>query len=261
MSSLRKKGLTYSHGRRLFFVWAVVWAALMTVVSAIGSITHQLISRDQDVFRKWSVFWGRSILFGIGIRVRTTQRHLLDRTQAYVFASNHQVALDIPVAGLAIPVPFGWVAKAELARIPFLGWAIRASPSVFIDRSNPRRSVESMQQAGQKIRDGLSVVIFPEGSRSHGAELTPFKRGAFMLAVEAGVPIVPLTILNAHDIFNEKTGLARPGVIELVFGEPISLDGMGRKDIPELIDKVRTAMMAELEPDMVSGTGVDTFSR
>ncbi|NNF04331.1 MAG: 1-acyl-sn-glycerol-3-phosphate acyltransferase [Rhodothermales bacterium] len=234
-------------GRRLFFVWCALWAGLMTVISAVGSITHQAISRDIGVFRRWSRFWARSMFFGIGFSVRPILRTRLDPDQVYVFAANHQVALDIPAASLAIPTPFGWVAKGELAGTPVLGRAIKASPSVFLDKSSPRRSVESMRLAGARIRDGLSVIIFPEGARSYEQKLQPFKRGAFMLAVEAGVPVVPVTILNAYRHFDEKRKLAQPGTIEVAIGEPVSMEGVTRKQIPEIMETVRLAMQREID--------------
>lgn len=236
-----------AQGSRLFFYWCAVWASLMTIVSAVGSISHQAISSNKGVFRTWSRFWSRSMFAGMGIRVKSDVRATLDADKAYVFVSNHQVAIDIPVVSLAIPCPFGWVAKAELARTPFLGPAVRASPSVFIDRSHPKKSIESMRIAGQRIRDGLSVIIFPEGARSHGPELAPFKRGAFQLAIEAGVPIVPVTILNGWQVFNEKHGRARPGRVHVVIGEPIVLDGTGRQQMDALMTQVRTVMERELD--------------
>jgi len=104
-----------------------------------------------------------------------------------------------------------------------------------------------MRIAGEKIRSGISVAIFPEGSRSHSGELSAFKRGAFLLAIEAQVPVVPVTILNAHTIFNEKTHQARPGTMHIHFGEPIPIEGMSRGDIPKLMDTVKTRMQVELD--------------
>lgn len=219
----------------------------MTVISAVGSITHQALSGNIGVFRSWSIFWARSMFVGMGFRVHPILRTELDPDQVYVFAANHQVALDIPAAGLAIPNTFGWVAKAELARTPILGHAIRASPSVFVDRSTARLAARSMQEAGARIRSGLSVIIFPEGERSYEQELQPFMRGAFMLAVEAGVPVVPVTILNAYRHFDEKRKLARPGTIEIAIGEPTSMEGMSRKQIPEIMERVRLAMQSEID--------------
>jgi 1-acyl-sn-glycerol-3-phosphate acyltransferase len=247
MTQRRSRPLTPTIGRRLFFIWAALWAVISTIFSTIGSVTHNVLSKDIRAFRLWSRIWGRSMTLGMAIRVKTTQRVPLDESGAYVFAINHQVALDIPAVGIGIPCPFGWVAKAELANVPFLGSSIKNSPSVFIDRSHPKKSIESMRVAGERIRKGLSVAIFPEGSRSHSAELQEFKRGAFMLAIEAGVPVVPVTILNALDLFNEKTKLARPGTMHIIIGEPIHIEGWTRSDIPRLMDEVRAVMQRELD--------------
>ena len=218
----------------------------MTVFSGIGTVVHHTLSSDIRVFKLWSRIWGRSILFFAGMRVHIEQRGQLPDL-AYVFALNHQVSLDIPAAGIVIPRPFGWVAKAELSKVPFLGAAIKHSPSVFIDRSHPKKSIESIRVAGERIRNGLSVAIFPEGSRSGSDVLQPFKKGAFVLAIEAGVPVVPVTILDAYCLFNEKEKLARPGKMHIVIGEPIRIDGWSRKDIPRLMEEVRSTMQDELD--------------
>lgn len=218
----------------------------MTVFSGLGTVITFLISSNPRGFMVWSRIWGVGILSGTGIRVRTHGLENVPRTGSYVFAINHQVALDIPAVGSVIPVPFGWVAKAELKRVPFLGGAIRSSPSVFIDRSHPKRSIESMREAGEKIRRGVSVAIFPEGSRSHGGALGPFKRGAFLLAIEAQVPVIPVTIVNGYQLFNEKRRVARPGILHIHFGSPIDITGWTRADMPRLTAQVRAEMAERL---------------
>lgn len=227
---------------RLFYIWAVVWGSLMTVIAATGYVISQLIVRRLGVFRWWSTFWARSIFVGIGVRIACKQLHELDCNASYVFVCNHQVLLDIPLTALAVKCPFAYVSKAGLARVPFLGQAIRYSPSVFVDRSNPRRSYESIKRAGEQIRNGTSVIIYPEGARSYERTMQPFMKGAFLLALEAGVPIVPITILDAYDVFNERKQLARPGVVHIVVGKPISLHGMTRSQLPVLMENVVRAI-------------------
>jgi len=214
----------------------------MTVISAIGYVVSELLTRHRSVFHAWSVFWSRSILLGTGIRLECSQSSALDCGRSYVFAANHQIMLDIPLVSLAIDCPFGFVAKAELAGVPFLGQAIRSSPSVFVDRTDPRSTYRSMQQAGENIRGGTSVIIFPEGARSYERGIGPFQKGAFLLALEAGVPIVPVTILDAFQVQNENRRMARPGVVHIVIGAPIPLEGLTRKDLPELMNTVRQAI-------------------
>lgn len=238
--------------QRIFFVWAMVWASMVMIVCGIGTVITMWVTSNPKAFNFWSTVWGVGITAGMGIGIRTRFASPLPTDQPYVFAINHQVALDIPAVGSAIPVPFGWVAKSELKRVPFLGASIQSSPSVFIDRSHPKRSIETMKVAGERIRNGVSIAIFPEGSRSHSSELGAFKRGAFLLAIEAQVPVVPVTIVNGHTLFNEKTRTARPGIMHIEVGDPIDIQGWTRADIPKLMEGVREVMQSHLP---YSGTG------
>ncbi|MCZ6757286.1 MAG: lysophospholipid acyltransferase family protein [Bacteroidetes bacterium] len=239
--------LEFSIGRRLFYFWALTWGCAMTVVSTSGYLLTQFFLRRVSVFRWWSVFWARSMFFGVGLRIEQRQLGHLDCDTSYVFASNHQILIDIPLTALAISCPFGFVAKSDLARVPFLGAALRYSPSVFVNPSNPRKSYESIKRAGEHIRAGTSVIIFPEGARTYQKALIPFQRGAFLLALEAGVPIVPVTILDAYRVFNEKLRLARPGLIRVVVGNPIPLAEMSRSDLPELMDRVKNEIESQFD--------------
>jgi len=244
--------LEFSIGRRLFYYWAMAWGCVITVVSTSGYLLSRLVIRNtrfdhSGFFHWWNAFWARSMFVGTGIRIERRQRADLDCDMSYVFVSNHQILLDIPLMALAISCPFGYVAKSDLARVPFLGAALKKSPSVFVDPSNPRKSYESIKAAGEHIRKGTSVIVFPEGSRTYQKELIPFQRGAFHLALEAGVPIVPITILDAYRLFNERTRLARPGIVRVVVGKPIPLDGLSRADLPELMDKVRDEIVSQFD--------------
>ncbi len=242
---------------RAFYGWALFWGGLITVITTTGYLLSQLVVRRPSVFLWWTKCWAWSITAGLGIRVRSRRVGKLDDDSPYVFVSNHQILLDIPIVALVINRPFGFVAKGELARIPFLGAAIRCSPSVFVDRSNPRKTYESLKDAGEQIRKGTSVIIFPEGARSYEMGLGPFQKGAFSLALEAGVPIVPVTILDAYNVFNEKRKIARPGVVNLVIGEPISLSSYSRVDIPKLMRKVEEAIESQIHAGTKTVTEMD----
>ncbi len=213
---------------------------------SISQLVSHRFSPTAQTFKRNASLWGRMILRGIGIRVRVRERVRLDPQQPYVFVSNHQNLLDILALADGLPYPFGFVAKVELAKVPFLGFAIRNSASVFLDRSEPRRSVESLQQAGARIRAGMSVLVFPEGARSYDAALLPLKKGAFAVAVEAGVPLVPVTILDGYRLMDERRKTARPGTIRIVVGAPIAMEGRHRRDIPEIMALVEAQMNAEL---------------
>ncbi len=216
-------------------MWFGLWALLVTIPSSFLQMIGHRFDPTARNFKKWSSIWGRTILRGIGIRAVVTEQAPLDPSRPYVFISNHQCLLDILALAGWLPYPFGFVAKIELSRIPFLGFAVRHSASVYIDRSDPRASLESLQRAGERIRGGNSVLVFAEGSRSYAPMLAPFKKGAFMIALEAGVPLVPVTVIDAYRLMDERRRVARPGVLHIAVGEPISLEGKRRKDIPEIM--------------------------
>lgn len=212
----------------------------------MGFVTAHLIRPHPKTFRWWAKVWGRWILRGMAISVSVKERKHIDPSQTYLFLVNHQNALDIPVMTVALNHTFGFVAKAALQGVPFLGAAIRSSPSVFVNQREPRKSLDSLKKAGRCIREGSSVLIFPEGERQFCNKIGPFKKGAFVLAVEAHVPIVPVTIVDGYRVLDERRWVSHPGTIHVVVGEPISMEGSARKDIPEIMKAVRETMKREL---------------
>ncbi len=231
---------------RSFYVFALLWGGLCTAFCATGYLVSRRFRPTPDVFAWWARAWGRSMFGVLGVRVVCEGFERVDPARPCVFAANHQNALDIPVAAIALRRPFGYVAKAELETAPFLGAALRSSPSVFVDSRDARRSVESLRRAGRTIREGTSVLVFPEGARSYDGRLGPFRRGAFQLALEAGVNLVPVTIVDAVSVFNETRWAARPGVIRVVVGEPVALDGVDRRRLSEILSLVRERVAAPL---------------
>ncbi len=157
---------------------------------------------------------------------------------------NHQGNFDIMSLTLAIPRLFAWVAKEELFKVPLFGAAMRRAGYIPLDRSDGRKALKSMKQAAARIASGTSVVIFPEGTRTKDGSLLPFKRGAFMLAVKAGVPIVPFTINGSRAINPRNRMELRPGTISVSFAPPIEAAGLSEG---ELMERVRESIAARLE--------------
>lgn len=231
---------------KLLFVWFSFVATLWTIPMAIRQvITHQFDPSARN-FKRTASTWGRIILALCGIRVEVADGSDLDADAPLVFVANHQNLLDILALSAALPYPFGFLAKEELARVPFLGLAIRNSASVFIDKRDARRAVTSLKAAGERIRGGNSVLVFVEGTRSFSSTLQPLKKGAFAVAIEAGVPMVPVTIIDAYRLMDERNKLMRPGTIHIVIGRPIDLEGKTRRDMPVLMEMVRDQMNTTL---------------
>lgn len=252
MSNTHKAAENYAGPSRRFlnhlhFVWVMFWAGLASIPCAIGQIIGHMFDPTARNFRRWAGLWAHVTLKMSGYRVHVERSAALDPAKPYVYVSNHQTGLDIWAHLVGIRNPFGFVAKAELKRVPFIGMALRFSASLFVDRSTPRKAVASMHEAAERIRNGNSVLIYPEGRRTWSSELHPFLKGAFQLAVEAHVPIVPTALVNTHALYDERFKASKPGVVRLVIGSPIQTEDLGRADIPELMDRVRVFMASAIE--------------
>lgn len=233
-----------SLGRRLYFGWVAFWGSFFVATMSPGVVLHSVFRPGATTFRAWMRPWGRAVLTLSGLRLRTEIR--AEVPEPVVFVVNHQNGFDIPALSAALPVPFVFSAKKELRSWPFIGWVLERTACLFIDRSGPRKAVESLKEAADRIRGGASVILFPEGGRSWRHGLLPFMRGPFVLAIESGVPIVPVALIGNTGVFDEKRLIARPGEIRVVLGEPIPTDGLTRRDAGALSDRVRTWIETEL---------------
>ncbi len=225
----------------------IVWVAVATPVVGAIVIGISFFSRSANPGHRLARVWGRSILAVSGVRVTIRGLERIDPARAYVFMSNHQSNFDIPVLLGHLPVQFRWLAKAELFRIPIFGRAMRAAGYISIDRSNRDAAFESLEQAAARTRSGASIMIFPEGTRSLDGSLKPFKKGGFVMAITAGVPIVPVAIGGTHAIMPKNTLLIRPRDVTLEILEPIDTAGVTPDGKGLLMERVRAAIGAECD--------------
>jgi 1-acyl-sn-glycerol-3-phosphate acyltransferase len=165
--------------------------------------------------------------------------------QPYVFMCNHQSNFDIPVLLGNLPVQFRWLAKAELFKVPIFGRAMHAAGYISIDRSDRQSAFESLQKAADVLRGGVSIMVFPEGTRSLDGVLKPFKKGGFVLAIEAGVPVVPVAIRGTHGIMPKGKRLIRPGDVTVCIGEPIATTPYTLETKEVLMGYVRHAIIRQ----------------
>ncbi len=231
----------------MFVIWLrtamiILWVAVATPVIGVIVICLSFFARSANPGHRLARIWGRSILRVSGIRVSVQGLERIDPARAYVFMSNHQSNFDIPVLLGHLPVQFRWLAKAELFRIPIFGRAMRAAGYISIDRSNRDAAFESLERAAERTRNGASIMIFPEGTRSLDGNLKPFKKGGFVMAIAAGVPIVPVAIAGTHAIMPKNTLLIRPRNVTLKILEPVDTAGAARESKELLIERVRAAI-------------------
>lgn len=183
--------------------------------------------------------WARICAFVTPMPVRVTGREHVDPTQSYVVVSNHQSHFDILVLYGWLGIDFRWVMKQELRSVPALGVACERLGHIFIDRSDHGAAVRSINSARERITGGTSVLFFPEGTRSDDGHMRQFKKGAFRFAIDAGLPVLPVTVSGTSDVLPARRYDLRPGRAVLVIHEPITTDGLGSTDLRALSDRVR----------------------
>jgi 1-acyl-sn-glycerol-3-phosphate acyltransferase len=186
--------------------------------------------------------WAWLIIKSSGVRVALSGRDHIEEGRPHVLMANHQGAFDIFALLAYLPVNFKWVAREEIFRIPILGWAMAAAGYISIDRKGRKKAMESVERAVAKIRDGASVLVFPEGTRSPDGEIHPFKRGGFTLAVKAGVPIIPISIRGSRKVLPRSSLRVRPGRIEIIVGKRVRTDDRSLADRGSLMEEVKRAI-------------------
>jgi 1-acyl-sn-glycerol-3-phosphate acyltransferase len=219
----------------------------MTFLLALSAILFTFIDPTGRIYHRHAKLWGRLGIWMAGAKLEIIGREKVPSEGPVIFMSNHQSNFDILSLFLAIPRQFSWIAKEELFAIPVFGHSMRRAGYIPLDRRDGRRALKSIEAAAAIIKSGRSVIMFPEGTRSPDGNLLPFKRGGFLLAAKAGVPIVPLTINGSARINPCKRLELYPGKITIRFGEPIfPVEGGGaHRDL--LMEQVRTAIAAGLE--------------
>ncbi len=185
--------------------------------------------------------WSPSALWLAGVRVEVVPGAPLPAGPA-IYASNHESALDVWILLQSLPRNVRFIAKQELFRIPIFGWYLRMARFVPVDRHHHARAVASLKRAGELIRGGISLIVFPEGTRSPDARVQPFKKGPFVVAMEAGVPVVPVAIAGAAALNPKRRLEVTPGTVRLAFGDPVDPGRFAEKS--DLLREVRRRIIA-----------------
>lgn len=218
-----------------------VWYAGQVWLMALFRRHEALRCRCDGIQRGWA----KAVLRQAGITVRVEGGEHLAQSAGRIIASNHESWFDVFALAAYLPVEYRFVAKKELRRIPIFGASWIACGHVSIDRANHEAAVESLNAAGDAINERrFAMVMFPEGTRSPDGSLAPFKRGAFVLAIQAGVPVVPVAVLGSRHIMPKGSFRIRRGEIVVRIGEPVSVEGLSHRDRHRLQETVRTKIVA-----------------
>jgi 1-acyl-sn-glycerol-3-phosphate acyltransferase len=226
----------------LIVLYTIVWGVPACVVGLLDRSGEGVIW----IARRWLgwIFWT------CGIRLEVEGLEGLDAGRPYVVMSNHQSVLDVGALVLTLPFRWRFVAKRQLAWIPLFGWAMWLGGHVIIDRGRHERAVASLRRAAERVRRGMSVVIFPEGTRSATGELGPFKSGGFHLAVEAQVPILPVTVSGSRQLTPKRSLRVESGRVKIVYGKAIETRGLGEGDREALRRRVREAIASGYDREL-----------
>ena len=208
----------------IVYQWLIAAPILLvlTILTALFTIILAPVFPNSRLSYFPARWWSRLCCWLLFIRVKTNSFEHLDKNQSYIFISNHQSIFDIFVIYGWMPFIFKWIMKSDLRKIPLVGKACASAGHIFIDRSNPIAAKHSIEKAAGKLKNGNSVVVFPEGTRTRTGKMTKFKRGAFMLAQELSLPIVPITLSGSFERLHRNTLKVHPGVINMTVHAPIS---------------------------------------
>jgi 1-acyl-sn-glycerol-3-phosphate acyltransferase len=233
--------------RRLHYWWSLFVAGALLLILGPPILVFAWIVNKHDLVYPWALFGARNWLRLSGVRVRVKGLELLDPKQTYVFVSNHRSYLDTAAMFVYTGRRIGLLAKKELLKVPVLGVGMGFVNVMAIDRSNRESAIRTTEAAAQRIKSGVSFAVFVEGTRAMPGELLPFKKGAFYMARQAGVPVVPVAIKNSDVLMGKGTGEARSGTIEMVLMKPLeTVNRTTDEDIDRLIAESRQMIEKEL---------------
>jgi 1-acyl-sn-glycerol-3-phosphate acyltransferase len=236
-------------------LWAVFIAISVSATAGLAVFIVALFSTKSPLIDSINRWWARSILWAAGIELHREGMEKIDPQKRYVLVSNHYSYFDIPCILAAVPQPIRFMAKASLFKIPIFGWALGRAGFIPIDRKNRRTAVKSFDLAAERIRKGNTIVIFPEEGRSRARQMRPFQRGAFLLAIKAQMPMMPIAVDGTFDVFRVGAKRITPGKVTVKAGEMIDCAGT------MLRDKERLATESRAQIEAMIGVAGESESR
>ena len=237
---VKNPGGTLSFLRSILILNNLIY--LYTIVLGALSLVASLFDGSGRVQQWFARTWSWLILKTAMIRVTVRGREKVDFSKPHLYAVNHASATDIPTLYVHLPFQFRIIAKHELFRYPFMGWHLRRSGQIPINRDNAHQSFRSLRNAVEGLKKGMPLVVFPEGGRTETGYLQPFLPGAFYVAIKAQVEVVPVALIGTYDILPINTFHIHPGPVQMIFGDPIPTTGMTLHDMEKLAEQVKAAI-------------------
>jgi 1-acyl-sn-glycerol-3-phosphate acyltransferase len=230
--------------RLLPSLWTAFLVVVTTAKTCIQCIFMTRVTRNKAYTLSHArANWAPNMFWVANSTLEVIDEGHVDYTKPHIFVMNHQSHMDIPAAFMSIPSNMGFVAKKELERVPLFGRVMREAGMIFVDRSDPARAIASLKAGGALIRSGVNIFAFPEGTRTTSGLIRNFKKGVFMLALEARVPIVPMSVHGAREVLPVGSFDPQGNVIKVKVGKPIPLDGYSVETRDDLIAAVRESVI------------------
>jgi 1-acyl-sn-glycerol-3-phosphate acyltransferase len=227
---------------------AVPLIGLSTLVLGLLAILAGLVDGQGGMSRALGRAWARCVLAAVGVEVEVRGAEHVPAGAA-VYAANHGSALDIPILLARLPADFRMIHKSSLSSVPVLGWSLRFAGHIAIDRRHPFSARRSLQTAVRTLREGASLAVFPEGTRSADARVRPFKRGSFVLAIEAGAPVVPVSLDGVKRVVPRGISTLRPGAVRMTIHPPIETKALAPGGAAALAEEVRRIVASGCQED------------
>jgi 1-acyl-sn-glycerol-3-phosphate acyltransferase len=237
-------------GQMLFKIRSILVVTMAIIVTAFVSCAVVIINiffPSGILIRKIARFWAKTLLYISRIRVEVIGMENVSTEKPQIFMANHQGDFDILIFLAHIPVDFLWTVKKELFRVPVFGRALRKAGYIEIDRQNHENAMKGLEETEVEISKGISIATFPEGTRSEDGRILPFKQGMFYLAIQTGVPIVPVTIIGSNKILPKGSLKVSPGKIIMAIDKPVEAGNYTIESRNALIKKVQKIISANHE--------------
>jgi 1-acyl-sn-glycerol-3-phosphate acyltransferase len=238
--------------RTVFFLIPAV--SVYTIVLGTISLVSTLFDRTGDAGHHCARAWAWLILKTTGVRVQVSGVEHLDPARSYVFAANHQSIYDIPILFAALPLQLRIVSKASLGRFPFLGWHLQRTGHLLVDRRNPGAGIVAKMR--RLVSEAHSLIVFPEGTRSVDGTVGRFKRGTFIVAIDAHLPVVPISVSGSRHVMKKGRLMVCPADVRVTVHPPISTAGVARDGVTPFAERVREIVRSGLDERPAHTAGV-----
>lgn len=227
------------------YQYIIVWPIMVVLTLFTAVFTMIFVPfRNAEFVHRVQQFWSRSFYRLMFLPVTVEGLEHIQPGQSYVFVSNHQSMFDVWLIYGWLPVIFKWLMKAELRKVPFVGIACKAAGHIFVDRKNPKAAMESMENIKKQLKDGVCTVIFPEGTRTKDGQVGRFKRGAFQIALDLKLPIIPISLSGCYDVLPKGKPFVYRRPVRMYVGEPIDITQFENNN--DAIDFVRNKVIENM---------------